>query len=54
MITDIKAVNVYGWVEDGDRKYWAVTSYKVMFLRDGEWIEVRVEQLNPEPPNEVV
>ena len=52
MITDIKAVNIYGWVEEGDRSYWAVIAYKIMFLRDGEWTEVRVEQLNPEPTND--
>ena len=52
MITDIKAVNIYGWVEEGDRSYWAVIAYKIMFLRDGEWVEVRTERLNPEPPNE--
>ena len=54
MITDIKAVNIYGWVKDGEKNRWVITSYKIMFLRDGEWIEVRVEQLNPEPPNEMV
>ena len=52
MITDIKAVNIYGWVEDSEKSYWAIIAYKIMFLRDGEWTEVRVEQLNPEPPND--
>jgi ligand-binding sensor domain-containing protein len=54
MITDIKAVNIYGWVKDGEGRRWVITSYKIMFLRDGKWVEVRVEQLNPEPPNEMV
>ena len=52
MITDIKAVNIYGWVLHKETLHWEVVRHKIMFLRDGEWTEVRLELLNPEPPND--
>jgi hypothetical protein len=52
MITDIKAVNIYDWVEEDGVKHWRCVSYKIMFLRDGEWVEVRVEHENKYPDGE--
>ena len=49
MITDIKAVNIYDWVEEDGLKYWKCTGHKILFLRDGEWVEVRVEHENRKP-----
>jgi hypothetical protein len=49
MITDIKAVNIYGWVVRGEALCWEPVRHKIMFLRDGEWAEVRLEIENPEP-----
>jgi hypothetical protein len=48
-ITDIKAVNIYGWVVRGEALCWEPVRHKIMFLRDGEWVEVRLESENPEP-----
>jgi hypothetical protein len=52
MITDIKAVNIYDWVEEDGLKYWKCTGHKIMFLRDGEWVEVRVEHENRKPDDD--
>lgn len=49
-ITDIKAVNIFGWVVRGEALHWAVVRHKIMFFRNGEWVEVRVEAENPDPP----
>jgi hypothetical protein len=51
MITDIKAVNIYGWVLHKETLYWEVVRHKIMFLRDGEWVEIRVEHENPDRPD---
>ena len=55
MITDIKAVNIYGWVVRGEALCWEPVRHKIMFFRVGEWVEVRleieieIEIENPEP-----
>lgn len=43
MITDIKAVNILDWVVEDGAGIWKCAQYKIMFLKDGQWTEVRVE-----------
>ena len=55
MIEDIKVEQKYGWVTvfntDGSaEKTWAMTSYRLLVKRRGQWTEVPVEHINPHPP----
>ncbi len=53
MIEDIKVVQRYDWMTtDQGERVWDMTSYKIMIKREGEWSEVRVEHINPFPPEE--
>jgi hypothetical protein len=57
MIEDIKVEQRYGWVtvfnSDGSaERVWSATKYCILFLRNGEWHEVPVEHINPQPPTE--
>jgi hypothetical protein len=52
MITDIKAVDIYEWVIEHGESYWRCTSHKIMFLRDGEWFDIRIEHENKYPDGE--
>ena len=53
MIEDIKVMQRYDWITtcQGER-VWDMASYKIMIKREGEWSEVRVEHINPCPPEE--
>lgn len=53
MIEDIKVEQTYGWgITPQGEPVWMSTSYRIMFLRNGEWHEVPVEHINPTPPQE--
>ena len=57
MIEDIKVEQKYGWVTmfnpDGSaEKTWGMTRYCILVKRHGQWTEVPVEHINPQPPTE--
>jgi hypothetical protein len=53
MIEDIKIKQKYGWVHHGNGvKYWEATTWTILVLKNGEWSEVFVQHVNPEPDGE--
>jgi hypothetical protein len=56
MITDIRAVNFWGWSDNSTTKEWVVVRHEIQIKRnDGEWTPINVfdrdnEVINIDPP----
>lgn len=52
-IEDMKVEQFYGWGQDGNGdRVWTVVSYKILIKKAGQWSELRVDHVNPQPPRE--
>lgn len=52
-IEDMKVEQFYGWGYDGNGdRVWTVVSYKILIKKAGQWSELRVDHINPQPPRE--